>query len=83
MNGCNWSCKILAAKAIASSGAIAPFVETADPHDRTNLDLEALVPDNPNRPYDMVKVVEEIVDDGHFMELFDAYADNIIIGFAR
>ena len=31
----------------------------------------------------MVKVVEEIVDDGHFMELFDAYADNIIIGFAR
>ena len=65
------------------NGAIAPFVETGDPHDRTSPDLEALVPDNPNRPYDMVKVVEEIVDDGHFMELFDAYADNIIIGFAR
>ncbi|MEC7096725.1 MAG: carboxyl transferase domain-containing protein, partial [Candidatus Thermoplasmatota archaeon] len=65
------------------NGAIAPFVETADPVDRMNPDLEALVPDNPNRPYDMVKVIEEIVDDGHFMELFDAYADNIIIGFAR
>ena len=65
------------------NGAIAPFIETADPADRLNPELEALVPDNPNRPYDMVKVVEEIVDDGHFMELFDSYADNIIIGFAR
>ena len=65
------------------NAAIAPFVETADPHDRLNPDLETLVPDNPNRPYDMVKVVEEIVDDGHFVELFEAYADNIIIGFAR
>ena len=45
--------------------------------------LETLVPDNPNKPYDMVKVVEEIVDDGIFVELFEAYADNIIIGFAR
>ncbi|DAC08822.1 MAG TPA: hypothetical protein D7H88_02495, partial [Candidatus Poseidoniales archaeon] len=33
--------------------------------------------------YDMVKVVEEVVDDGLFMELFPSYADNIIIGFAR
>ena len=42
-----------------------------------------MVPDNPNKPYDMVKVVEEVVDDGVFMELFPSYADNIIIGFAR
>ena len=63
--------------------AEAPFVESADPVDRLNPELETLVPDNPNRPYDMVKVVEEIVDDGVFMQLFESYADNIIIGFAR
>ena len=63
--------------------AEAPFVESADPVDRLNPELETLVPDNPNRPYDMVKVVEEIVDDGIFMQLFESYADNIIIGFAR
>ena len=60
-----------------------PFEETADPKNRKNTVLETLVPDNPNKPYDMVKVVEEIVDDGIFVELFEAYADNIIIGFAR
>ena len=60
-----------------------PFEETADPKTRKNAVLETLVPDNPNKPYDMVKVVEEIVDDGIFVELFEAYADNIIIGFAR
>ena len=60
-----------------------PVEETADPKDRKNTIRETLVPDNPNKPYDMVKVVEEIVDDGIFVELFEAYADNIIIGFAR
>ena len=48
-----------------------------------NSNLETLVPDNPNRPYDMVQVIEEVVDDGIFMELFTLYAENIIIGFAR
>ena len=65
------------------NAAMPPFVETADSSERLNPELETLVPDNPNRPYDMVKVVEEIVDDGDFMELFSSYADNIIIGFAR
>ena len=60
-----------------------PFVATEDPITRLNEELETLVPDNPNRPYDMVKVVEEVVDDGEFLELFTNYAENIIIGFAR
>lgn len=60
-----------------------PYEETADPFDRLNDELETLVPDNPNKPYDMVQVVEEVVDDGIFVELFTAYAENIIIGFAR
>ena len=60
-----------------------PHVATEDPITRLNEELETLVPDNPNRPYDMVKVVEEVVDDGEFLELFTNYAENIIIGFAR
>lgn len=60
-----------------------PILATADPITRLNETLQDMVPDNPNKPYDMVKVVEEVVDDGLFMELFPSYADNIIIGFAR
>lgn len=60
-----------------------PILATGDPATRLNETLQDMVPDNPNKPYDMVKVVEEVVDDGVFMELFPSYADNIIIGFAR
>ena len=60
-----------------------PHVPTADPTDRINDTLQELVPDNPNKPYDMVQVVADVVDDGDFMELFPSYAENIIIGFAR
>ena len=60
-----------------------PLEPTADDPARLTPDLATFVPDNPNRPYDMVKVIEEIVDDGFFMELFNSYAENIIIGYAR
>jgi propionyl-CoA carboxylase beta chain len=63
--------------------AAPPFEETADPSDRLTGELETIVPDNPNKPYDMVKVIETIVDDARFVQLFDGYAENIIIGFAR
>jgi propionyl-CoA carboxylase beta chain len=63
--------------------AVPPIGNTGDDPKRLNPDLESLVPDNPNRPYDMVQVIEEVVDDGIFMELFTLYAENIIIGFAR
>ena len=49
--------------------SVPPVEPTADDPARLNPDLATLVPDNPNRPYDMVKVIEEIVDDGIFMEL--------------
>ncbi len=60
-----------------------PIEPTSDDVTRLNPDLTNIVPDNPNRPYDMVKVIEEIVDDGIFMELFNSYAENIVIGFSR
>ncbi|HKJ47007.1 MAG TPA: acyl-CoA carboxylase subunit beta [Balneolales bacterium] len=45
--------------------------------------LDTLVPDNPNKPYDMHDVIEGIVDQDSFMEVHEHYADNIIVGFAR
>ena len=69
---------------LPDNNASSPPVEpTADDPMRLNPELTTLVPDNPNRPYDMVKGIEEFVDDGIFMELFNSYAENIVIGFAR
>jgi propionyl-CoA carboxylase beta chain len=48
-----------------------------------DLALDTLVPDNPNKPYDMRKVVEKIVDDEDFFEVQEHFAKNLIIGFAR
>ncbi|HIG03336.1 MAG TPA: acyl-CoA carboxylase subunit beta [Candidatus Poseidoniales archaeon] len=63
--------------------AMPPHMPSGDPIERANEILETFVPDNPNRPYDMTKVIEEVVDDGAFLELFEAYAENIVIGLAR
>jgi acetyl-CoA carboxylase carboxyltransferase component len=41
------------------------------------------VPDNPNKPYDMLDVIHRIVDDGRFLEVHAAWARNIVVGFAR
>jgi propionyl-CoA carboxylase beta chain len=60
-----------------------PRIESADDPDRMDLALDTLVPDNPNKPYDMRKVVEKIVDDGDFFEVQEHFAKNIIVGFAR
>jgi propionyl-CoA carboxylase beta chain len=45
--------------------------------------LETLIPENANQPYDMRKVVEGIVDEDSFFEVHGAYAENIVVGFAR
>ena len=54
-----------------------------DPHDRMDPELDTVVPDNPNKPYDMRDVVNRIVDDGEFFEVQEHFAKNIIIGFSR
>jgi propionyl-CoA carboxylase beta chain len=61
----------------------APAVATQDPLDRRDEALKTLVPENPNKPYDMKEVIKAIVDDKHFMEVAEHYAKNIVIGFAR
>ena len=55
----------------------------ADPVDREAPELDTLVPDNPNKPYDIKDVIARVVDDGEFLELQPLYAENIVCGFAR
>ena len=60
-----------------------PFVPTDDPADRGDEELGDLVPDNPNKPYDMKDIIRRVVDDGDFFEVQEHWAQNIIVGFAR
>ena len=45
--------------------------------------LDSIVPQNPNKPYDMKEVIKLIVDDGRFLEVHENWAQNILVGFAR
>jgi propionyl-CoA carboxylase beta chain len=60
-----------------------PFVPTDDDPNRTDDRLDGLIPDNPNKPYDMKELIRSVVDDHEFFELAREYAPNIVIGFAR
>ncbi|MDP8923531.1 MAG: acyl-CoA carboxylase subunit beta [Chloroflexota bacterium] len=60
-----------------------PRVEPRDPVDRIDESLDAIVPDDPSRAYDMHQVIRSVVDDGDFMEVMEQFAQNIIVGFAR
>jgi propionyl-CoA carboxylase beta chain len=51
--------------------------------DDDDLALDTLIPDSANQPYDMRKVVEQIVDDAHFLEMQSLYAPNVMIGYGR
>src|SRR5207244_1855707 len=61
----------------------APRVASKDDPEREAPQLDTLVPENPNKPYDMHEVVRAIVDDADFLEVHAAYAKNLIVGFAR
>jgi propionyl-CoA carboxylase beta chain len=60
-----------------------PFRATGDPPDRQDEALDFIVPENPNKPYDMRAIIAHIVDDGHWLEIQSEFAQNILIGFAR
>ncbi|MGD2048179.1 MAG: acyl-CoA carboxylase subunit beta, partial [Chloroflexota bacterium] len=60
-----------------------PYKATADDALRTEAALDSLVPDNPNKPYDIKDAIHLIVDSGEFYEIQSNYAQNIVIGFAR
>ncbi|HWO80392.1 acyl-CoA carboxylase subunit beta, partial [Gaiella sp.] len=61
----------------------APYAPPTDPVDRESPDLDTLIPDSPHKPYDMKRVIETVVDDGAFLEIQPAHAENIVCGFAR
>ncbi|WP_422749060.1 acyl-CoA carboxylase subunit beta [Mycobacterium sp. WMMD1722] len=57
-----------------------PIEETLTEED---LELDTLIPDSPNQPYDMHEVITRILDDDEFLEIQQGYATNIIVGFGR
>lgn len=61
----------------------APFVETSDPAGRVDDALNEIIPESPNKAYDMYQVIGSIVDDGKFLEVHRDWAKNIIVGFAH
>lgn len=60
-----------------------PERETSDPFDRMDEELKDVVPDDPNQPYDIRRIIQSVVDDNHFFEIQEQYAQNIVIGFGR
>jgi propionyl-CoA carboxylase beta chain len=60
-----------------------PYLESTDSADRIEEELNKIIPDNPNKPYDMKEIISRIVDNGEFLEVQKNWAGNIIVGFAR
>ncbi|MFP1632211.1 acyl-CoA carboxylase subunit beta [Zhengella sp. ZM62] len=60
-----------------------PVLPTADSPDRLEMALDTIIPDNPNKPYDMHEVIAKIADEGDFFEIQKDHAKNILCGFIR
>jgi propionyl-CoA carboxylase beta chain len=60
-----------------------PSLPVRDPIDRRDESLAAVVPDAPNKPYDMKRVIHAVVDDTEFFEIHEHFARNLLVGFAR
>ncbi len=61
----------------------APFKANTDDINRSDVKLDSLIPEDPNKPYDMKELIKEVVDNHNFFEVQPLYALNIIVGFAR
>jgi acetyl-CoA carboxylase carboxyltransferase component len=61
----------------------APFIPSHDDPLRADPELDSIIPDHPNKPYDIKEVIARVVDDGIFYEVHAEYAANIVVGFAR
>lgn len=60
-----------------------PTVPTRDEPNRMCESLNTIIPDNPKKPYDMLTVIQEVVDEKYFLQVHQHYAQNVIVGFAR
>ncbi len=61
----------------------APLLETKDDFRRADAALDTLVPEDPNKPYDIKDAIRKVVDEGDFFEVHEDFAPNIVVGFAR
>jgi acetyl-CoA carboxylase carboxyltransferase component len=61
----------------------APEIAPSDEPRRMDEELNTIVPDSPNKPYDMHEILDRILDDGDFLEVHEHYAQNILVGFGR
>ncbi|MCF8227219.1 MAG: acyl-CoA carboxylase subunit beta [Bacteroidales bacterium] len=57
--------------------------ECSDPIDRLEDELNEIIPENPNEPYDVMDVITQVVDRGEFLEVHSLYARNIVVGFSK
>ena len=60
-----------------------PVHDSEDSIQRMDEGLNSIIPENPNKPYDMKQIIHSVVDDGDFFEVHEHFAENIIVGFAR
>ena len=60
-----------------------PYFGTADSRDRVEDSLDRIIPDSANQPYDMVSLIETVVDDGEFFQVHEHFAKNMVVGLAR
>jgi propionyl-CoA carboxylase beta chain len=60
-----------------------PLRPTLDPPDRIDESLQTMVPDQPNRPYDITELIRTVLDDDYLFEVHRDYAPNIVVGFGR
>jgi propionyl-CoA carboxylase beta chain len=67
----------------ASNTSEVPEWPTFDDCDRYDMSLNSIIPDNPNKPYDMKELITKVVDEGDFFEIQEAHAKNIVVGFGR
>jgi len=66
-----------------SSAERPAFAPPTDPSDREDAELDTLIPDTANKPYDMHDVIRRVIDDREFLEVHERWAQNIVTGFAR
>ena len=60
-----------------------PRIDATDDPNRMDEELNHIIPENPNQPYEMKNVIQMVFDQGSFFEVHKLYAQNIIVGFAR
>jgi propionyl-CoA carboxylase beta chain len=72
-----------AANGGAANGGAANGTDPATEATHSDAELDTLIPDSPNQPYDMHEVITRILDDGEFLEIHAGFARNIVVGFGR